>query len=143
MGEGVDVVLDKNLDSSESITLRYRCTMRTMPNMLNAANLTLPLRFTEAALLIDLVKYDDMSIPKAKREMTLGHMASTGELAYNMQKHMSLQGNWKDDAFQVQAQGILTIGWIPGSWSLWAWICCPAWLLTCPLCTVTVLLCCV
>jgi hypothetical protein len=145
----LDMVLDKSLLSDEdaagssSTTLRYRCTMRTMPYMLGASNLTMPLQFTEAALLIDLIKYDDMSIPKAKREMTLGHMASTGELAYNMQKHVSQQGDWKDDAFQVQAQGIMTIGWIPGSWSLWAWICCPAWLLTCPLCTVTVLLCCV
>merc|ERR1719445_2915751 len=42
--------------------------------------------FTEAALLIDLVDAEDMSIPESRRNMTLGHMAETGELAYNVDK---------------------------------------------------------
>merc|ERR1712007_54593 len=112
--------------------------------MSRALNLTEPFHFSEAALLIDLVDFEDRSIPKAQRVMTLGHMASTGELAYNMRKHvMQHGGSWGSrEELQVEAQGILTIGWIWPA-SAWGWICCPTWFAVCPVCVVQLLLCCV
>jgi len=95
--------------------------------------------FTEAALLIDLVNAEDISIPESRRNMTLSHMAKTGELAYNVDK---LKDPNSANSIAVQAQGVLTIGWM-FPFSLWSWICCPAWITVCPACIPTILICCV
>jgi len=95
--------------------------------------------FTEAALLIDLVDAEDISVPESRRNMTLGHMAKTGELAYNVDK---LKDPNSANSIAVQAQGVLTIGWMV-PFSLWSWVCCPAWIIVCPICIPTILICCV
>lgn len=80
-----------------------------------------PDSFRQATVLIDLVAaHDDTSNP-----ISIRHMTETGELARNINKFITSP----EDA--VNPQGVLTIGWML-PWSLWAWICCPTFLILTP-----------
>jgi len=95
--------------------------------------------FTQGNLLVDLVDLDGDGVDEERKAMSLAHMDSTGELAYNVKRY---DDSMVDEHDPVKAYGLIRTGWIPYWTSPIYWVCCPTSLIVCPLCFPWTIFCC-